>query len=450
MKTSSAVVFGLGDSGYAVSMLLADHGWRVRVLDQSSGTNVQTRAAELNAHGLEAVTGCGDIGPSDFEFPGSGTAGLCIKSPGIPSDSPWLRAAEGAGVDVCSELDIGFSFCTCPLIAVTGSNGKSTLVKLIHETLTALGMKSLPCGNYGRPLSDVVRAGEEYDRLVVEVSTFQMEKSSLFMPQSGVLLNLQPNHLDRHGTIEAYADLKARMFANMTETGIAVVNIQELERVIRFNPAISPLTIGDDSNADFYYDEGIIRGPGVEMDVMGTFVDDPVMGLTAAAALAVVSGNGWDVDVLAECIRQFKPLQFRMQEVGLFNGVRYINNSKSTTLAAIEASLRMTGGTVRLVSGGRLKENDLNGINKMLVKSVVTAYVYGESGKDLARAWSDCIQCELFDNLEQAVRRASGDAQSGDIIMLSPGCTSFDQYSGYAERGRDFNRVIDDIRRRFE
>lgn len=450
MKTSSAVVLGLGESGYAVSMLLSERGWKVRVLDQSSGPDIQKRAEALKGCGVDVITGCIAAGAADFEFPGTGTAALCVQSPGIPVDSPWVRAAEAAGIDVCSELDIGYSFCTFPLIAVTGSNGKSTLVKLLHETLTALGLKSLPCGNYGRPLSDVVRSGEKFERLVVEVSTFQMERSSLFRPQTGVLLNLQPNHLDRHGTLEAYADLKARMFANMEQTGIAVVNIRELERVMRFNPALSPLTIGEDASSDFYYDRGVIKGPNVDMDVKGTFADNPVMGLTAAAALAVVVGNGLEPDALALCIRKFQPLQFRMQEAGLIRGVRYINNSKATTLSAIEASLLMTDGPVRLISGGRLKEHDLEGIKKMLVKRVVRAYVYGESGKDLARAWSGCVQCEDSDSLEQAVLKASGDAQRGDIVLLSPGCTSFDQYSGYAERGRDFNRVVECIRRKLE
>lgn len=450
MKISKAIVLGLGSSGMSASRLLAREGISVRVLERSVSQEMKKRSDELAAEGISVICGVTQIEKQHLVFSNDVLADVCVLSPGVPCDSEWVQCVKAEGVPLSSELDVGFARAKCPVIAVTGSNGKSTLVKLLDDTILALGLRSKPCGNYGEPLSAAVIGSGELDMLVCEVSTFQMECSSMFAPQTGVLLNVQPNHLDRHGDMATYADLKARMFCAMPSDGIAIVNETEVERVQRINPSIKIVSIGNGQLCDFRYIDGKVVGKGMEIDVSGTFVDNPVMGLTASAALAAVALNGWDVNVLEQCIRSFVPLDFRMQTVGELNGVIFINNSKSTTLASVEASLQIAGGRLRLIAGGKLKEKDLGWIKKMLAKRVISAYLYGEAGSALQTAWGDSITCEAFDNLEQAVLSAYKDAQRGETVILSPGCTSFDQYSGYAERGRDFNRVLEELRRKSE
>ena len=447
MKISRAIVLGLGSSGMSASLLLAREGASVRVLESSESDELKARTSELEAEGVEVLCGVEAIQKPHLMFSNGLLADVCVLSPGVPSDSKWAKAVESYGVPLSSELDVGFLRARCPVIAVTGSNGKSTLVKLLDDTINALGIKSIPCGNYGQPLSAAVMREDEPKRLVCEVSTFQMECSSLFAPQTGVLLNVQPNHLDRHQDMGTYADLKAQMFASMRADGVAIVNETELARVRRFNRDVRLISIGDSKTCDFHYADGKVIGKGFEIDVSGTFVDNPIMGLTASAALAVVVENGWATEVLEECIRGFVPLDFRMQPVGQIDDVAFINNSKSTTLASVAASLEMANGGIRLIAGGKLKEKDLGWIKKRLVKHVASAYVYGQAGSALAAAWSDSITCAVFDDLEQAMKQAFEDAQSGESVLLSPGCASFDQYSGYAERGRDFNRVLKELRR---
>lgn len=446
MKISKAVVMGLGASGEAVSLLLKRQGCAVRLLEKSPHAEVNERAEKLSSEGVEVLCGLGQLDVASFTM-ADGLVDTCVLSPGVAVDSDWALTAKKLGVRVMSELDVGFSHANCPLIAITGSNGKSTLVKLLNETLVSLGMLSAPCGNYGDPLSDVVARSTKWDRLVVEVSTFQMEASDDFAPQTGVLLNMQPNHLDRHASIDEYADLKAKMLARVPADGVAIVNQDQLERVKAQGNSSDLITIGQGAESDYYYKDGFVQGKGAQIDVRGTFADNAVMGLTAAAAMAVIVENGWSTNALETCIRNFEPLEFRMQGVAEIAGVKFVNNSKATTLGALEASLKMVDGPIRLICGGKLKEKDLLWIKKSLVKSVAKAYVYGQAGSAMSAAWSDGISCEVFGDLHAATSKAFSDAESGDFVILSPGCASFDQYSGYAERGRDFNRVLEKLRR---
>ncbi len=443
MEISTAVVLGLGSSGESVSRLLARHGTVVRALDEASGDAIACRAQKLREEGIAVEFG--DIDSSAFAF-GKDPAVLCVVSPGVPAGSRLITEAERLGIPILPELDVGYNYAKCPLIAVTGSNGKSTLVKLLDDALRLLGMRSAPCGNYGEPLSSAVERGA-WERLVVEVSSFQMERSELFAPQTGVLLNLSQNHLDRHGDMKVYEGLKARMFAKMPEDGIAIVNEQQADLVRGANSKVRMVTLGNDNSADYSYASGTVSGPGVQINVEGTFADNAVMGLTASAALAVINENGWDTGALEEAIRGFEPLEFRMQKVGELRGVTFINNSKATTLSAVEASLLMTSAPVRLICGGILKEKNLAFIEKMLVNRVSSAYVYGQAGMALSGAWSASVKCLVFEDLRTAVLKAFEDAESGDIVLLSPGCSSFDQFKSFADRGREFNSVVEELRR---
>jgi len=446
MSISRAIVLGLGSSGEAASFLLAAGGAKVRVFDNANNSVVLGRAEALRARGVSVSLGAVNLSADDFQINGS-RADVCVVSPGVPCQSPWLQLADRLGIEVLAEIDIGFRAAGCPIIAVTGSNGKSTLVKLLHETIQLLGMRSAACGNYGDPISKVAAEKNGWDRLVAEISTFQMERSEVFAPQTAVLLNIQPNHLDRHGSMDIYVGLKAKMFAKMPSNGIAITNQDAVDAVANCNKDLRLVTIGNRNGVDFHYQPGKVSGKGAAIDVAGTFVDNPIMGLTASAALAVVVENGWAPEALEQTIKHFIPLDFRMQTIGQLNGVRFVNNSKATTLAALGASLQMVDGPIRLVSGGRLKEKDLDWIKNMLVKHVASAYLYGQVGDELAAAWGDAVTCGVFENLHQATQRALSDAESGDVVLLSPGCASFDQYSGYAERGRDFNRVVEEFRR---
>jgi UDP-N-acetylmuramoylalanine--D-glutamate ligase len=432
-----ALVLGLGRSGAAAARLLAAQGWRVTVTDRGTGTVAVPEGVRFLANAVDLPSG-------DFD--------LCVVSPGIDCQSAWVQQAATRCREVISELELGWRHCRCPIVAVTGTNGKSTLVKLLSDLLTAGGMRSEPSGNYGIPLCESAARSDALDWIVAEVSSFQLELVRDFRPRIGIMLNLQPDHLGRHGSMEHYAALKARLFRAMREGDTALVYEADFaamrEAAGACNPAWTKFGTGDDCAARYAAALHAVRylppegGSEVRVSLLDTGFDNPVTGPAAAAAVAAATRCGLDADTIQAGIAGFVPLAHRMQPVATVAGVRYVNDSKATNLTALRAALEMTSAQVRLIAGGQLKEKDLDFIKEILKKCVRSVYLIGEAAREFAAAWQDCVPCRLCGDLKTAVLEASREAQSGDVVLLSPGCASFDQFRSYADRGDQFRNFV--------
>ncbi len=455
---TSALVLGLGRSGMAAAELLLDEGVRVVALDGARSEAVACRARVLRRKGARVLTGKRALAAA---WPGRGRRAarplgrapfdVCVVSPGIAADHPWLRVVEQAGIPVVSELELGGARCRWPIIAVTGSNGKSTAAKLCAEALTLAGQRVTIAGNYGTPLCEAVREGSDLDRIVVEVSSFQLEHVNRFRPAIGVLLNIQPNHLDRHGTMENYIQLKTRLFARMGPGDTAIVPEQRMEdirhRVCRRNAnAVGMRWVGFGTGRDTVCRigrDGAVRVGGRRVALKGTAFDNPAMAETAAGVAAVLDACGADVRHVGAAARTFEPLPHRYQTVRTLGGVRFVDDSKATTLSAMQAALRRTDGPVRLIAGGRLKEKNVDFVKETLAMRARKVYGIGENGRDLTHAWRDVVACRYCGDLKRAVAAVWRDAQPGETALFSPGCASFDQFKDFAERGRAFVAAVE-------
>jgi UDP-N-acetylmuramoylalanine--D-glutamate ligase len=434
------LVLGLGASGEAAARLLSRLGARVTVADAGASPALEARAAPLRAAGCVVCMGPASLPGGSFDF--------CVTSPGIPADHEWVRRVAGRGIPVIGELELGWRHRRSRLLAVTGSNGKSTLVKLCREALAAAGAGAVAGGNYGQPLSALVQLEPAPDWLVVEVSSFQLETVEGFRPDVGILLNLNPNHLDRHGTMEVYAAMKARLFARMGAAQTAVIPLDAPAGVRAALPAGCRVrTFGLAPAADFRYERGGIAGASLPapVSVAGSAFDNEVMGLTAAACVAALEGSGMDTGAVTRAAARFEPLPHRMQPVGERDGVCFVNDSKATNLAAMTAALRMTSRPVRLIAGGLLKEKDLEPVKKVLANRVRGVYIIGKYSQVMADAWREGVPCHECGTLREATRRAAAEAQPGELVLLSPGCASFDQFSGFEDRGAQFSRMVEEI-----
>jgi UDP-N-acetylmuramoylalanine--D-glutamate ligase len=436
------LVLGLGASGEAAVQLLLQQGRRVRVVDAGLNAGLEQKAQQLRAKGCEVMIGSRSLPEGPVE--------LAVVSPGIADTDPWVLALRGKGIPVISELELGWRACRSRILAVTGSNGKSTLVKLCCESLQHAGFTALPGGNYGMPLSALACVEPPPAWVVVEVSSFQLEAVEQFVPEAGILLNLNPNHLDRHGTMEQYAGMKARLFRCMGPRQVAVIPEKVPPPVLAALPAGCRVsTFGLSNHSTFFYADGCIRGTGLSqpVPVNGTIFDNEVMGVTAAACVAALVGAGVPPECVTTAATAFQSLPHRMQTVAEIDGVRFINDSKATNLAALSAGVRMTRGPVRLIAGGLLKENDLDSVKKILVNKVLGVYIIGKYSLVMAAAWKNEVACVVCADLKEAVKRAWQDAKKGDVILLSPGCASFDQFKGFEDRGEQFSGIVRDIKK---
>jgi UDP-N-acetylmuramoylalanine--D-glutamate ligase len=438
-------VLGLGQSGTAAAGLLLDEGAAVTCVDRRDDAEIRALSAGLTARGARVLLGQ----PHDAPLPADPAPALAAVSPGIPAAGAWVRGLDAAGTRVIAELELGARRCRCPLLAVTGTNGKSTLVNLCRDALRLAGLRAAAAGNCGPPLSAAAARSGEMDWLVVEVSSFQLERIDAFRPRVGVLLNVQPDHLDRHGTLDVYRECKRSMFKNMKDAEYGIVLKKDLD-AMRGAGACAWLTFGAEA-ADYVYAGGRVCLPGADgkaarsIDIAGTVFDNPVMGLTAAAAAAAMDACGVDAEAVAKAARAFEPLPHRMMRLGARNGVTFIDDSKGTNLAALEAAVRMCGGPVRLIAGGRLKEDGLESVKEVLAKCVRSLYLIGESAERMGRAWADALACVNAGTLRRAVEAAWRDAEPGDTVLLSPGCASFDQYRDYNQRGEEFKSCVQSI-----
>ncbi len=424
------LVLGAGKSGLAAIRVLNTIGAGVALVDSRPPKD-------------GAPEGCALFAPCET-LP-DGHFDLCVASPAIPMGHPWLAQCAERAIPVVSEMELGYAFWQGKILAITGSKGKSSVVKLCAETLTAAGHRAIPCGNYGTPLCDVALDDADAEWAIAETSSFQLEHTVAFRPDAAILLNLQADHLDRHASMEEYARMKFRLFERQDTDCMALLP-EGLETFGQPIPKNVPVSFfGTSPNADWRYEPGRITGRiggrEVCVDFACTWFDNPVLGIAAASTVGALSFCGLTSDEIASGLASFKPLPHRMQQVADRNGVLFIDDSKATSFAATAAAISMVSSPVRLIAGGRLKEKNLAFIKVLLTKRAKKVYLIGECEKALFASWHDAVACVECHSLENAVQAAAADSVAGDVVLLSPGCASFDQFVSYGERGEHFVRL---------
>jgi len=368
--------------------------------------------AALERRGLEVVRADRELG-NDSDLSLLERVGLVVKSPGVPGEAPLVSAARERGVPVWSEIELASRLLPNPILGVTGTNGKTTTAEWLGFILGAP-----VAGNVGRALSELDGELGPDQLVVVELSSFQLEDIVRFRPQIAVLLNLEPDHLDRHGSFEAYRAAKLRIFENQTESDTAVVP-RDLDHKVRAR------------RVEFAADDPLPAEPALR----GLHNRE-----NAAAATAAARAAGATNEQIARGLREFNGVPHRLELVGERNGVGYVNDSKATNVAATLRALAAYEDTpVRLILGGSRKGEDFAPLAAALGPNIRAVYVIGETAVELARAIPDTIHSG---DLVTAVDRAAAAAQPGEVVLLSPACASYDQFRDFEQRGEEFKRLV--------
>ena len=413
-----AVVVGAAVSGQAAAKLLAVLGASVRLLDRNPDAVPAHCRPSLEAHRVELC-----LGPHSREqFEG---ANLVVLSPGIPVAKMGAFLAACPDAQVLSELELASWFTQEPILAVTGTNGKTTTTTLIGEILARAGKKVFVGGNIGTPLSEYLLGETKADVVVLEVSSFQLQNVHTFRPKVGVLLNFSANHLDYHADIEEYLAAKLNLFARMDDSCLAVL----------------PLEMKDTLEA-----RNFTKARRVYFVPTRRFPENQLPGAhnlaNMEAAWLACKAFGVTEEQAREAIREFKPLSHRLERLGEKGGVLFVDDSKATTVEAMRAAIESCEGPVRLLAGGVFKGGDLEGLVPLLQAKVRQVGLFGASREVFEAAWAGQVPLLWEPTLEGAVTRLYLDPQPGDVILLSPATASFDLYSDYKARGRDFARIM--------
>jgi len=444
------LVLGLGKSGLAAAELAAVHGSRVTVLDSGSSPELGDRAGLLREKSVDVHLDWNtDIVPSRPD--------LVVISPGVPSTSSLAVFASSFGCPIISELEFGFRHCSCPILAVTGTNGKTTTVELVTFCLRHSGRKVVAAGNIGLPLCEAARRSADLDCLVVEVSSFQLEHVRAFAPLAVAILNLSPDHLDRYPTSEDYYRTKMRILANVKSRNRIVLR-QDLEQhpiVQQALPAnngrVVAFTAANSATADFYVADDIVcqRRNGQSLPLL-TGINLRMPGAhnveNAMAALALCSFVEPDIAGLAGHMKNYVPSPHRLELCGVHDGVRFVNDSKATNPDAMVRALATMGDGGRkrivLIAGGLDKGVDFRSATSMVEKHVKAAFLIGSCKDRLASLLGNTVPCRPCASMAAAFAGAFDVAESGDTVLLSPGCASQDMFANYAERGKVFTDFV--------
>jgi UDP-N-acetylmuramoylalanine--D-glutamate ligase len=432
----TALVVGLGISGAASARALAGHGYRVTATDDRLGPAAAERAASLAGLGVRTVAGAG---PADLAALVA-AADVVVPSPGVPFAHPALQAALASGTSVWSEFELAARWAPdLPLVAVTGTNGKTTVTTLIAAMLEASGRRTAAVGNTDVPLVDVLDAG--LDVAVVEASSFRLEFTETFAPRVALWLNFAADHLDWHPTLEHYRAAKAKVWSRQGPDDVAVVAGDDPVVLAASAGLRSRVEVFGLASGDWREEGGTLVGPGGPLlavaELQRALPHDRTNALAAAAA-ATAAGAG--VDAVRRVLRSFGGLPHRLALVGEHGGVRWYDDSKATVPAATVTAVAAFDSVV-LIAGGRNKGLDLGELagGAGRIRHVVAI---GESGPAVAAAFAGRVPVSTAASMDEAVAAAAAAARPGDAVLLSPGCASFDWYASYGERGDDFVRAV--------
>ena len=447
---SRALVVGLARSGVAAARLLLAHGCDVRGVDRRRAEELNGSMRDLAALGIDLRFGTTD--PKELEG-----RNLVVVSPGVPLDLPLLTEAERRGIPIVAEIELGFAVARAPIVAVTGTNGKSTTVELLGAIGRAAGRTTEVLGNIGVALSERAEGVPEDGLLVVEISSFQLESCTRFHPRVGVLLNITPDHLDRHGSMERYAGLKARLFEFQDESEYRVQPLGDSRIEILLRPMKSkPLWFGfaDPTGDGVWLEGGSLRyrfagrsGALLRRDEAPLPGPHNTENMAAAAAAALALGIS--ERAIAKALREFRGLPHRLAPVAEIDGVRYVNDSKATNVDAMKRALESFTEPITLIAGGRDKDGDFVAIRPLVMERVRLLVTVGEAAATIESSWPD-VPRQRATTLEDAVQIARRRTASGGVVLLSPGCASYDMFRNFEERGARFEAAVVELKRSLE
>jgi UDP-N-acetylmuramoylalanine--D-glutamate ligase len=439
LRDKKVLVLGLARTGSECARFLVKQGAKVWVSDLRTEADLK---AEIDA--LRSL-------PVGY-FLGGEERGwlrgvdLVVPSPGVPAENSLLREARHRGIEILSEIELAYRFLSAPMVAITGTNGKSTTTTLVSEMLKAQGTKVFTGGNIGTPLIGFVSGGWEWG--VVEISSFQLEWIEEFRPRVAVLLNLSEDHLDRYPDFAAYCGAKARIFENQTAQDIAVLNRDDpgvwalrqkcRARIISFGfSEVSQGVLAGAEEIVWRNGSSEERFPLGAAKIQGIHNVENMM-----AAIAVAKALGVTAQIIQQTLEKFPGLEHRLEFVREKNGVRYYNDSKGTNVGAVVKSLASFAAPVILLAGGVDKGGDYGVLRDGIEKRVKRLVLFGAAKQTIARTLGALTETVVVENLEAAVRDAHEHARPGDVVLLSPACSSFDMFRNYAERGRAFKGLV--------
>jgi UDP-N-acetylmuramoylalanine--D-glutamate ligase len=442
LKNKRVLVVGLARTGLVVALFCASRGALVTGVDDKPETQLAGIVPELRAAGVSLFLGS----RSTDAFSKSS---LIVVSPGVPANLPELAQARRLGIPVWSEIELAWRFLRGRLIAITGSNGKTTTTSLVAHILETAGIKTLMGGNIGTPLLSLVDSSTDAGVTVAEVSSFQLETISEFRPDIAVLLNLTPDHLDRHGSFEEYARAKMRIFENQTERDVAVLNADDEEVSPRQPPGSRRVWFSRRNQvaegAFLRGDEMVFRSGGLEIPLLRRN-DVPLRGdhnvenILAAGAAAYLAGA--PPAAIAAGVKSFKAVEHRLEYVGNIGGVEFYNDSKATNVDAALKAIEAFHGPLVVILGGKDKGSPYTALREPLRQRARAVILIGAAAEKIAVDLSGSARMEHARTLDCAVETALGLAKPGDVILLAPACSSFDQFKNYEDRGEAFKRLI--------
>ena len=447
LKDKRVLVVGLGKSGVASALFLKAHGARVTVSDTKSGDELRNEIPALLDHGITVETG----GHGERTFRGQD---LIVVSPGVPVDAPLLVQARAMGEAVIGEIELAAQFLPGPIVAITGSNGKTTTTTLTGEILAAGGLPTLVGGNIGTPAISLAERAKPESVIVLEVSSFQLETIQAFRPKVAVVLNVTPDHLDRHRTFEAYVEAKARIFENQRGSDFAVLNEDDptcVEMAARTQGQVFWFSRQKEVKQGAWVRDGNILfrdGRDAQKTLQREIMQVSEIPLKGAHNLenvlaAVCAGAlmGCAPEKIRQAVRDFKAVEHRLEFVATIRGVDYYNDSKATNVDATIKALESFPANIHLILGGKDKGSDYSVLNDLLRQRVKRVYTIGAAAGKIESQIKN-VEVVHAETLENALRKANAVAVPGDVVLLAPACASFDQFKNYEQRGQVFKEIV--------
>ena len=437
------LVVGLGKSGVASALFLKSKGARVTVSDTKPQDQLKDEIPVLLDQGIAVETG----GHGERTF---GDQDLIVVSPGVPTDAPPLVQARALGGNLIGEIELASQFFPGPIVAITGSNGKTTTTTLTGEVITAGGFRTAVGGNIGTPAISLVEGAMADTIAVWEVSSFQLETIQTFHPHIAVVLNVTPDHLDRHHTFAAYTDAKARIFENQQPEDFAVLNADDrtcVELARRTKAQIFWFSRTREVKQGAFAHDGRIffRDQSGQREIMLIF-EIPLKGghnvENVLAAVCVGALLHCEPDRIQNAVRNFKAVEHRLEHVATIRGVEYYNDSKATNVDATIKAIESFPANIHLILGGKDKGSDYTVLNDLLRQRVKRVYTIGAAAAKIESQITGAAEIDQAETLETAIKHAAEAAKPGDIVLLAPACASFDQFRNYEHRGKVFKEVV--------
>jgi len=446
IRDKRVTVIGLGVSGVAAATLANHLGAIVFASDPGANKRISTHAMDLMKSHIPTETGVQSEKIYDAE--------LWIISPGVPKNAPIVQKAQSLGIPIVGEIEFASWYTQSPIIAVTGSNGKTTTVHILSDMCQSESIKGLIAGNIGIPFSERVLDEIKNKTVnlvyILEISSFQMEFAHHFQPKVSVYTNLSPDHLDRHGTMDEYVKMKMRMSMNQQESDYIVFNNDDdllTSSVEDYPSQLVPFSLTK-SNVNYSLSSNQIKTvsgqPLIPIDDVGLHGNHNLSNMLAAATASALVGIS--NERIAHVMASFSGVEHRLQNVGSFNEVTYINDSKATNLDSVIVAISSFKNPIILILGGRNKGSDF----RLLLPHIKSSHVrdiisYGEAGGQINTELGDAVRSVQVTDLHSAVKRAQFLAAPGDVILFSPGCASFDQFSNFEERGQFFISIVKEM-----